>query len=93
MAGQIDVDPDAVDATGSKVLRAADRLSGLGGSLSATSFGGSSVETTQQAYARVVENWSRAADVMAGAIESLGDGLRGAAAVYREVEDGAMRGD
>jgi uncharacterized protein YukE len=99
---ELRVDPGAIEADGSTILRAADELTGLRGDLRGTSFGGETVargasfggETVAAAeagYEALADRWRAGATELADAVESLGRAVRGAAEVYRLTEDANVR--
>lgn len=88
----LEVTPSDIAAAGGIVLDAADEVAGLRRGLAGGGdFGGDAVQRTAAGYRELANDWRRAAQQMADAVESLGQALRGAAEVYRETEDGAMR--
>ncbi len=84
------VTPDELESAGRVALRASDQLADAADALSTGGeFGGDAVSRTSSGFRGLEADWRRAADKMAKAVESLGVGLRGAAHVYRDTEDGA----
>ena len=84
------VTPDELEAAGRVALRASDQLADTVDALSTGGdFAGDAVSRTSTGFRDLQADWRRAAGTMAKAVESLGFGLRGAAGVYRDTEEGA----
>jgi uncharacterized protein YukE len=88
---ELRVDPDAIEADGSTILRAADELTGLRGDLRGASFGGETVAAAEAGYEALADRWRTGGTELAAAVESLGRAVRGAADLYRLTEDANVR--
>lgn len=87
----IEVSPSEIDAAANVILGASDALGALRGGLGGAGDFGDALPNTSLGYRELATDWVKAAQQMADAVESLGAALRGAAEVYRETDNGAMR--